>query len=179
MYYLTKFESPIGGLKLASDGEKIVGLWLAGGKRDEGDLPEKGVERDDIPVLGATKSWLKEYFAGGKPAPAELPLAPSGGEFQQEVWRFLLAIPYGAIIAYGAIAKAIAQKRGLARMSAQAVGGAVGRNPIGIIIPCHRVVGANGSLVGYGGGLKNKEWLLRREGVDMSRLFTPTKGSAL
>ncbi|MDR3355351.1 MAG: methylated-DNA--[protein]-cysteine S-methyltransferase, partial [Synergistaceae bacterium] len=123
--------------------------------------------------------WLERYFAGKKPSASELPLAPIGGTFRQEVWGILRAIPHGKVVTYGGIAKMLAEKEGKASISAQAVGGAVGHNPIGIIIPCHRVVGANGSLTGYAGGIAAKARLLEHEGVDMSRLFIPQKGTAL
>lgn len=122
---------------------------------------------------------MDRYFKGERPEIAELPLAPIGGEFRQTVWKILCEIPYGQVITYGEIAKKIAQKRGLNRMSAQAVGGAVGHNPISLIIPCHRVVGTNGSLTGYSGGLDKKIRLLEFEGVDMSNLYRPKKGTAL
>jgi methylated-DNA-[protein]-cysteine S-methyltransferase len=117
--------------------------------------------------------WLGAYFAGRKPGIGDLPLAPNGSAFRWSVWKELLAIPYGEVATYGDIAERIGCK------SAQAVGGAVGHNPISIIIPCHRVVGRNGSLTGYAGGLDRKRKLLELEGADMSRLFAPGKGTAL
>ena len=119
------------------------------------------------------------YFAGGRPPVAELPLAPVGGEFRQAVWKILCDIPYGEVTTYGEIARKMAARGNRRSMSAQAVGGAVGHNPISIIIPCHRVVGAGGSLTGYAGGIAAKIRLLKLEGVDMSRLFMPKKGTAL
>jgi methylated-DNA-[protein]-cysteine S-methyltransferase len=130
-------------------------------------------------VFRETRSWLDGYFAGKKPSAFALPPAPFGSAFRQEVWRILRAIPYGEILTYGGIAKMAAEKMGRARMSAQAVGGAVGHNPISIIIPCHRVVGANGSLTGYAGGLETKLRLLELEGVATSSLFIPKNGTAL
>lgn len=135
--------------------------------------------KDDLAVFQKAKDWLDRYFQGQKPAISELPLAPIGGEFRQMVWKILCEIPYGQVITYGDIAKKVAQRKGLARMSAQAVGGAVGHNPISLIIPCHRVVGTNGSLTGYSGGLDMKIKLLEFEGVNMSKLFRPKKGTAL
>jgi methylated-DNA-[protein]-cysteine S-methyltransferase len=123
--------------------------------------------------------WLDGYFAGENPDPNALPLGPKGSDFQQAVWAELLKIPYGEVVTYGAIAKTLAKARGIERMSSQAVGGAVGRNPISIIIPCHRVVGSDGSLTGYGGGIENKVKLLEGEGVDMTKLYVPKKGTAL
>jgi methylated-DNA-[protein]-cysteine S-methyltransferase len=179
MYYSTTCESPVGGLTLASDGQNLVGLWLAGQKYYGGTLLEMAKSQDDLPVFAATKTWLNRYFLGEKPKPSELPLTPIGGEFRRGVWDILRSIPYGGLLTYGEIAKMVAAKTKRARMSAQAVGGAVGRNPISIVIPCHRVVGSSGSLTGYAGGLATKSKLLEFEGVDMSRLFIPAKGSAL
>ena len=118
-----------------------------------------------MPVLDAARDWLLRYFAGDAPDPRALPLAPQGSAFAREVWRLLLAIPYGRATSYGALAAQLAAQRGLAHMSAQAVGGAVGRNPIAIIIPCHRVLGAQGQLTGYAGGLAAKRFLLAHEGI--------------
>jgi methylated-DNA-[protein]-cysteine S-methyltransferase len=179
MYYSTVYVSPVGTLTLASDGDHLTGLWLDGqkyhGAADAGPLAEK----DGTPALCAAKDWLDRYFAGERPAVSELPLAPAGSAFRRSVWAILCDIPYGEVVTYGDIAKKIAADTGRERMSSQAVGGAVGHNPISIIIPCHRVVGANGSLTGYAGGIDRKIKLLELEGADMSRLFVPTKGTAL
>ncbi len=136
-------------------------------------------DNSNLPILTATKNWLDKYFAGQRPAISDLPLAPNGGAFRTAVWNILCEIPYGEVITYGDIAKKMAVKMNKASMSSQAVGGAVGHNPISIIIPCHRVVGSNGSLTGYSGGIGKKIKLLEHEGVDMSKFFTPTKGTAL
>ena len=120
-----------------------------------------------------------QIFCRRKTAVSELPLRPIGSEFRQDVWNILREIPYGQVITYGDIAKKIAVKRNIQSMSGQAVGGAVGHNPISIIIPCHRVVGSNGSLTGFSGGINTKVKLLELEGVDMSRFFVPKKGTAL
>lgn len=130
-------------------------------------------------VLRRAAQWLDRYFAGDKPMIAELPLAPAGSEFRQHVWQILCEIPYGSVITYGEIAKRMAGRMGRETMSAQAVGGAVAHNPISIIIPCHRVVGAGGSLTGYAGGIDRKMQLLELEGVDLSGYFVPAKGTAL
>ena len=179
MYYKTTCSSPVGELSLASDGDGLIGLWLEGQKYFEGSVPEAMIEKDDLPLFDAAKKWLDRYFAGQRPAPSELALAPIGGEFRQNVWEILRRIPYGETITYGDIAKEMAARMKRGRMSNQAVGGAVGHNPISIIIPCHRVVGANGSLTGYAGGIAKKIQLLELEGVDMTNLFMPRKGTAL
>ncbi|MCD7948149.1 MAG: methylated-DNA--[protein]-cysteine S-methyltransferase [Oscillospiraceae bacterium] len=179
MFYATTYPSPVGLITLACDGDNLVGLWMEGQKYFGNTIPEAMREKDDIPVLDAAKQWLDKYFSGGKPAIAELPLAPIGGAFRQGVWSMLCEIPYGEVMTYGDIAKKMALKMGKKTMSSQAVGGAVGHNPISIIIPCHRVVGANGSLTGYAGGVDRKTALLTLEGVDMAKLFVPQKGTAL
>ena len=156
------FPSPLGELILASDGESLTGLWFLGQKY----APPLSTdpEQADLPVLAQARAWLTAYFQGQDPGPTP-PLAPAGTPFQQEVWRLLLAIPYGRTATYKALAGQLAGQRGLESMSAQAVGGAVGRNPISILIPCHRVMGSDGSLTGYAGGLDRKRALLELEGV--------------
>lgn len=179
MYYQTTYPSPVGIITLASDESGLVGTWIKGQKYHGATLPEDVIECDDMPIFDTVKKWLTQYFAGEKPRISELPLCPIGSEFRQEVWRILCEIPYGEVITYGDIAKKLAAKMNKESMSSQAVGGAVGHNPISIIIPCHRVVGSNGSLTGYAGGVHNKVKLLELEGTDMSGLFVPTKGTAL
>ena len=173
MYYSTTCPSPVGVITLASDGEKLAGLWLEGQKYYGGAIAGSMTENDDVPVFSAAKQWLNRYFSGEKPLASELPLAPVGSEFRQKVWEILCEIPYGSVITYGDIAKRMAVMLNRPTMSGQAVGGAVGHNPISIIIPCHRVVGGNGSLTGYAGGIATKMKLLELEGVDMSSLFIP------
>ena len=170
--------SPVGPLTLASDGDRLIGLWLAGQKY-YGSGRLEAMTEGDAPVLRAGRAWLDRYFAGEKPCPSELPLCPAGSEFRREVWSLLCDIPYGETTTYGAIAKKMAVRMGRESMGSQAVGGAVGHNPLSIIIPCHRVVGADGSLTGYAGGLDVKIKLLEGEGADMSRLHRPRKGTAL
>lgn len=177
MFYVTHFSSPLGPLMLAGDGENISGLWLAGQKYFAATAASDFVEKNDLPVFAAAKGWLHRYFAGEKPAISALSLAPQGSEFRQAVWALLCQIPYGQVTTYGKIAKEIATRTGKKNMSAQAIGGAVGHNPISIIIPCHRVVGSNGNLTGYAGGVDIKVWLLKHEGADMSRLFMPPQGT--
>ena len=179
MYYATEYQSPIGLLTLASDGESLVGVWRGGQKYYGGTIPENPQLKNALPVFIKTRRWLDRYFAGERPAIEELPLAPIGGEFRQGVWRILCDIPYGKTITYGEIAIMMAKKMGKEKMSAQAVGGAVGHNPISIIIPCHRVVGSDGNLTGYAGGLPTKIDLLKLEGIDLTKFYVPKKGTAL
>lgn len=179
MYYRTTYLSPVGTMTLACDGDHLVGLWLGGQKYYGGTISEEMIEKSGMPVFGAAQKWLDSYFAGERPAISELPLAPIGGDFRRDVWDILCEIPYGGVITYGDIAKKLAVKMGKDRMSSQAVGGAVGHNPISIIIPCHRVVGSTGSLTGYAGGIQTKVKLLELEGADMSKLFVPKRGTAL
>ncbi|MDR1913521.1 MAG: methylated-DNA--[protein]-cysteine S-methyltransferase [Clostridiales bacterium] len=178
MYY-SNYLSPLCTITLASDGNSIAAAWMEGQKYYGGTVSEALTEKNDLPVFTAAKNWLDRYFNGQKPSVNELPLAPYGNDFRREVWRALCEIPYGEVTVYGNIAKKIAVKMNKSRMSAQAIGGAVGHNPISIIIPCHRVVGANGSLTGYAGGIDKKVKLLEYEGVDMTHLHVPVKGSAL
>lgn len=179
MYCTTTFPSPLGALTLASDGQALTGLWLAGQKYFGNGLPGTPIDRPDLPVFDAVRAWLDRYFAGTRPAPGELPLRPAGSPFRTQVWRLLCQIPYGQVTTYGTLARAVAAELGRPSMSSQAVGGAVGHNPISIIIPCHRVVGTSGSLTGYAGGIAAKVWLLEHEGVDLSRFTVPRRGAAL
>ena len=179
MFYSTKYSSPVGPLQLASDGSHLVGLWMEGQKYFGGSVPGNLTAKDDLPVFTLARQWLDEYFAGNKPDSARWPLAPAGSSFRKAVWALLCEIPYGETTTYGQIAKAVAARTHTSDMSSQAVGGAVGHNPISIIIPCHRVVGSDGSLTGYAGGIGKKVHLLEHEGTDMSVFYVPTKGSAL
>ena len=177
-YYKTTVESSIGKITLGSDGESLVGLWTDGQRYFGDNIPNEMLPDDNLSVFDITKEWLNRYFDGKKPLISELPLAPIGGEFRQTVWKMLTEIPDGEVITYGELAKKIAEQRGIEKMSARAVGGAVGHNPISIIIPCHRVVGANGNLTGFSGGIQMKLQLLQHEGVDISRFYIPPKGTA-
>lgn len=179
MYYSTTYSSPIGMITLACEGDKLVGLWMEGQKYFGDTIPEKMVKKNDTSIFMKTKMWLDRYFAGKKPEILELPLAPIGGDFRRGVWNILCEIPYGEVITYGDIAKKMAMKMKKQSMSSQAVGGAVGHNPISIIIPCHRVVGSNGSVTGYSGGVNTKVKLLELEGFNTAKLFIPKKGTAL
>lgn len=173
MFFYTEYLSPIGRLTAASDGSSIAGLWFNGQKYFLDTLPGQPVRRDELEIFHKTKAWLERYFAGQKPDIHELPLKPIGGSFRQAVWKYLCEIPYGTVTTYGAIARQIAADFGKETMSAQAVGSAVGHNPISIIIPCHRVVGADGSLTGYAGGIDRKIQLLTLEGADTEKFFIP------
>lgn len=177
MLYYKKLASPLGEITLRSEGEALTGLWFADDKH-YGAKDIAGAALADLDVFMQAEAWLAEYFAGREPK-VSVPLKLQGSEFQIQVWRLLQDIPYGRLVTYGDVAKKIAAQKGVARMSAQAVGGAVGHNPLCIIVPCHRVVGANGSLTGYGGGMWRKVRLLELEKVDMSKLTVPTKGTAL
>ncbi len=166
MIYIRVMDSPLGMLYLASDGQSLTGLWMEGQKYFASTIQdEERTDGRDIPVLKETETWLKEYFDGKRPSPERLKLEPKGSDFRQNVWKILLSIPYGQTMTYGQIAQKLCKEKGLSYMSAQAVGGAVGHNPISIIIPCHRVLGSDGSLTGYAGGVEKKSFLLSLEGV--------------
>lgn len=177
MEYIHHYESPFGAITMASDGEALIGLWFDGQKYFA-DCLEMKQEEKMLPVFEQADKWLTIYFSGRKPDFTP-PLTMKTTEFRKAVWDIMLSIPYGKTMTYGEIADRIAKQKGLQRMSAQAVGGAVGHNSISLIIPCHRVVGANGSLTGYAGGIEKKVKLLELEGVDMHDLFVPQKGTAL
>lgn len=179
MLYTLVIPSPVGNLTLASDGAALIGLWMDGQKYFLGKYREAPSDGHALPVFMAASAWLDAYFSGARPNISALPLAPMGSEFAQIVWRLLCEIPYGETLSYGALAARTAALLGRPHMSAQAVGGAVGHNPISIIIPCHRIVGANGSLTGYAGGIERKIFLLRHEGHDMRAFTLPGKGTAL
>lgn len=177
MIYYKKYQSPLGILTLNSDGENLTALCFGEGK-DYGRYIKEN-ERKNLPIFDETTEWLDIYFSGRQPTFTPRYKRIGLTAFRQEVADEMLKIPYGQTATYNDIAKSIAQKRGLKKMSAQAVGGAVGWNPICIIIPCHRVVGSNGSLTGYGGGMINKVKLLEHEGLDMRKFSIPLKGTAL
>lgn len=179
MIYVTHYKSPVGDILLAAKNEKLIGLWIEKQKYYLSNLKEEIKELENIEILIKTKKWLDRYFKGERPNINELSIEPIGSDFRKSVWKILMGIPYGKVITYNDIAKEIVKEKGIKRMSAQAVGGAVGHNPISIIIPCHRVVGSTGSLTGYAGGINRKSYLLEHEKVDMSNLFVPTKGTAL
>ena len=161
MEYAHYYNSPLGKILLASDGHALTGLWFEGQKYFAAKL-DPDHEEKNLPVFARTAEWLALYFDGEHPAFMP-PLTLKGTPFQKEVWEILLEIPFGQTTTYAEIAAEIARRRGLASMSAQAVGSAVAHNPISLIIPCHRVVGSDGGLTGYAGGIEKKEWLLAME----------------
>lgn len=177
MQYIHYYDSPLGRITLASDGKKLSGLWFEGQKY-YGSTLSKERRSGSSPVFDQTDQWLDIYFRGQEPDFTP-PLSMEATPFRRSVWEIMLRIPYGQTMTYGAIAREIAAQRGIERMSAHAVGSAVSHNPISLIIPCHRVVGTNGSLTGYAGGIDKKVRLLTLEGADLSGLFVPTKGTAL
>lgn len=179
MYYFAKYDSPLGEMVIVSDEKSLKELWFTGDKYTEKSLAAEAVEDSGVPIIKAASLWLDRYFAGEAPEASELSIAPEGSEFRQHVMNIMLKIPYGETTTYGRIASEAAALMGKERMSAQAVGGAVGHNPISIIIPCHRVIGKNGSLTGYAGGIDKKIKLLEIEHVDMKDMFVPKKGTAL
>ena len=175
MRFVTTLPSPVGRLTLASDGEAITGLWLEGQKYFGAGLSDT-VQEKTLPVFAAAGAWLKAYFSRA-PLPPLPPLSPQGSPFRQAVWQLLREIPYGTVTTYGALAQTL-RDRGVSA-AARAVGGAVGHNPISILIPCHRCVGSGGSLTGYAGGVARKRFLLELEGADMTGLYVPKRGTAL
>lgn len=177
MTYTCKYDSPVGGITIASNGEALTGLWFDGQKYFGDTLPKEYMEKN-LPIFNESIRWLDIYFSGKNPGFTP-ELSFNSSPFRETVWKMLLAIPYGKTVTYGEIAEKIAAEKGIERMSAQAVGGAVGHNPISIIVPCHRVVGTNGSLTGYAGGIGTKVKLLELEKTDMSGFFVPEKGTAL
>ena len=166
MYYSTTYTSPVGNMTLACEGNHLVGIWLEGQKHFGGKISNEMIENSAMPVFNDAKNWLDRYFKGEKMDVAGLPLRPIGSEFQQRVWKVLCGIPYGEVTTYGAIAKKIAAQMGKERMSSQAVGGAIAHNPILIMVPCHRVVGTDGSMTGYAAGISVKRKLLELEGAE-------------
>lgn len=176
MQYTGKYESPLGRIMLAADEIGITGLWFEGQKYFALYLDKENEEKE-LPVFEQARKWLDIYFSGKEPD-FKVPLHFTGSPFQNDVWEILYQIPYGQTTTYGAIAAQLAEKKGLARMSAQAVGGAVAHNGISIIVPCHRVVGKNGSLTGYAGGIDKKIALLKMEKGYRNTFFIPAKSTA-
>ena len=168
MQYTNYYCSPIGKMLLAADGTDLTGLWFEGGKYYDAVLDSEHEEKE-LPVFETVKKWLDIYFTGKNPDFTP-PVHLQGSPFRILVWNILKEIPYGQTITYKDIANRVAAEKGLPRMSAQAVGGAVAHNPVSIIIPCHRVIGSDGSLTGYAGGIDKKVKLLQYEGVSVDYL---------
>ena len=177
MTYSTEYPSPLGTITLACDEDAVIGLWF-NGQRHYGNILSPETERREHPLLREAKRWLDIYFSGREPDFLP-PMRYDSTPFRKCICDIMLTIPYGQTMTYGEIAAQAARRQGVERMSAQAVGGAVGHNPISLMIPCHRVVGAGGNLTGYGGGIDRKAKLQSLEGVDMRHFFIPKKGTAL
>lgn len=172
MDYVKYYQSPLGEIMMASDGSALTGLWFAGQKYFADTLSQESEERDLL-VFELARKWLDIYFDGRIPDFTP-PLSMITTDFRKAVWEILLTIPYGRTMTYGEIARVIAEQRGIGRMSAQAVGAAVGHNSISLIIPCHRVIGSDGSLTSYAGGIGRKQWLLdlEKKGIENTGSFT-------
>ena len=164
--FVSRISSPLGEITISADGDALTGLWMEGQRFFARTLPEHCEERR-IPVLEAAQAWLERYFSGMEPGPCP-PLRPAGSVFQKLVWDCLRAVPYGQTRTYGEIAQQIARITGAARVSARAVGAAAARNPVALMIPCHRILGADGKLTGYAGGLERKRLLLELEKAGLS-----------
>ena len=171
MCYSMIYKSPVGDLTIVVDEENLIGLWIKNQKYFMSSAPNNIVPNSNIEIMQKTKNWLDRYFNGEKPDINELSLKPNGSEFRKIVWSILCKIPYGKVITYKEIAREVAKILNKDKMSAQAIGGAVGHNPISIIIPCHRVVGIGGSLTGYAGGIDVKKKLLELENAYITKLF--------
>lgn len=163
MYYSTDYESPLGEMLIVSDGEAICGVWFYGQKHFKSTVIGKTIHDDGLIIFKKAKQWFEDYFNGKNPQ-INFQLKPEGSKFRQKVWKILSEIPYGETLTYGEIASKISPN-----MSAQAVGGAVGHNPISILIPCHRVLGSGGKLTGYAAGLDKKIELLKIENISAYR----------
>lgn len=177
MQKTAQYTSPLGPIFLAADDAGLTGLWFQGQKYFPAQIAD-APDSSDLPIFQEAKRWLDIYFSGREPDFTP-PLHLTGTPFQNQVWEILLSIPYGKTMTYGEIARLLADRNGLPRMSPQAVGGAVGHNKLSILVPCHRVVGTNGSLTGYAGGLPRKIALLELEKTDTTLFSVPQKGTAL
>ena len=175
MTYITYYSSILSEITLASDGVNLTGLWFKGQKYYGSTIIPPIKLKNDLPIFLKTKNWLNEYFYGQNPKISTLPISLLGTPFRKSVWDILTQIPYGQVFTYGKIAKILALKMNKNVISSRAVGGAVGHNPISIIVPCHRVIGANGSLTGYAANINIKLNLLKLENVDTYKLFLPKK----
>lgn len=173
MIFTTDYESPVGRICLAQKDQALVGLWLEGQRHFLGAFKKEEMRKENTLIFQQVKLWLDRYFSRENPSIEGIPMAPEGSSFRKKVWKILCEIPYGTTMTYGQIAKKLAGAGETLSVSPRAVGGAVGHNPISIIIPCHRVVGANGNLTGYAGGIEKKIALLSMEGADISKMFVP------
>ena len=171
MFYSYYPNSPVGKLLMTSDGQNLTSLQMNTQRYNR--LQSDWIMQDDLEIFNQTRQWLNDYWQGKKLSLKDLTLKPQGSDYRQNVWKILLEIPYGQYLTYGDIARRIARECGITKMSAQAVGGAVGHNPICIVIPCHRVIGSNGNLTGYDGGIDKKIILLQHEGFDISKFSLP------
>ncbi len=179
MEYKCYYDAPIGKIILLSNGKELTGLYFDT-SRFIGKLNDIELRvNNELEIFTITRKWLDRYFNGDNPNPKEIQIKLKGTEFSKKVWSILKQIPYGKTVTYGEIANIIAKENGIKKMSAQAVGNAVGHNPVSIIIPCHRVIGANGNLTGYGGGIDKKIELLKIEKTNMDKFYVPKKGTAL
>ena len=167
MIYTCTMDTPLGAVAVSAENEAVTGLWFIGQKYFPAEI-DTWIDNPEYPLFKLLRTWLSDYFLGMDRA-LDLRLEPQGTPFQKAVWNILLKIPYGRITTYGEIAREIAAGRGLSAMCSRAVGSAVGRNPVSILIPCHRVVGSNGSLTGYAGGLDKKKALLQLERVSLAK----------
>lgn len=171
MMYLEEYDSPIGKLTLVSNEHELIAIWIEQQKYFLNHLEHEQIKKENVPVLKRTKNWLDRYFSKKCPCCQELPLSPIGSDFQKSVWKILCTIPYGTVVTYQEIAKKYEEKTGR-KTSPRAIGNAVGHNPISIVIPCHRVIGKNGKLTGYAGGIERKKQLLQLEDVtNLLKLF--------
>ena len=175
MHYLSHYESPLGAMTMASDGERLTGLWFDGQKYDRSTIDGNAELKPHLPVFTQTAQWLDAYFEGTDPGFTP-PIRVEGSDFKTMVSSIMLSIPFGTTSTYARVAAEVARRTGRKQMSAQAVGGAVGHNPIVLIVPCHRVLASDGSLRGYAGGVDRKEWLLEMEGVNMTGPTTAGDG---
>lgn len=171
MLYYDTYYSPVGKITLISDNKYLIGLYIEGQKYFMNKIKETPLKNEDIEILNKTKLWLDDYFSGRKPNIVDLNIKPNASDFQMEVLNILCEIPYGKTTTYKEISEKLKIKMNKKNMSPQAVGGAVSHNPISIIIPCHRVIGADGNLTGYAGGIEKKIKLLEFEGVDTSKFY--------
>ena len=177
IFYKAEYKSPLGNIIICCDecGKNIVGVWFENQKHFADNIEGKIIENHSLKIFMKVKLWLDKYFVGKKPNKKEFSIKFIGTVFQKSVWKILCKIPYGKVITYGDIAQKIAKQQGIQKMSAQAVGSAVGHNPISIIVPCHRLIGKNNKLAGYAAGIDKKKKLLQLEGVNMIK-YNSKKG---